>query len=200
MVGRKGEYRGRNRTDNGVYEQGTDPSSINVTHPEEEERRKKMYSKILVPLDGSKFGERAVQQAEEIGQCTKAEIILFKVVQNPIRSVPIAAGQKEETKATQEVVDKAGAYLEKVASPLKAKGIKVRCDIAVGEPTPAILKKAHKENVDLIVMSTHNEGELYKMVVGSVAEKVLLGTKRPVLLVKPEKVQIAHHVDEQEVI
>ena len=159
-----------------------------------------MYSKILVPLDGSKFGERAVQQAEEIGQCTKAEIILFKVVQNPIRSVPIAAGQKEETKATQEVVDKAGAYLEKVASPLKAKGIKVRCDIAVGEPTPAILKKAHKENVDLIVMSTHNEGELYKMVVGSVAEKVLLGTKRPVLLVKPEKVQIAHHVDEQEVI
>ena len=159
-----------------------------------------MYCKILVPLDGSKFGERAVQQAEEIGQCMKAEIILFKVVQNPIRSVPIAAGQKEETKATQEVIDKAGAYLEKVASPLKAKGIKVRCDIAVGEPTPAILKKAHKENVDLIVMSTHNEGELYKMVVGSVAEKVLLGTKRPVLLVKPEKVQIAHHVDEQEVI
>jgi len=159
-----------------------------------------MYSKILVPLDGSKFGERAVQQAEEIGQGMKAEIILFKVVQNPIRSVPIAAGQKEETKATQEVIDKAGAYLEKVASPLKAKGIKVRCDIAVGEPTPAILKKAHKENVDLIVMSTHNEGELYKMVVGSVAEKVLLGTKRPVLLVKPEKVQIAHHVDEQEVI
>ena len=159
-----------------------------------------MYSKILVPLDGSKFGERAVQQAEEIGQGMKAEIILFKVVQNPIRSVPIAAGQKEETKATQEVIDRAGAYLEKVASPLKAKGIKVRCDIAVGEPTPAILKKAHKENVDLIVMSTHNEGELYKMVVGSVAEKVLLGTKRPVLLVKPEKVQIAHHVDEQEVI
>ena len=159
-----------------------------------------MYSKILVPLDGSKFGERAVPQAEEIGQATKAEIILFKVVQNPIRSVPIAAGQKEETKATQEVIDRSGAYLEKVASPLKAKGIKVRCDIAVGEPTPAILKKAHKENVDLIVMSTHNEGELYKMVVGSVAEKVLLGTKRPVLLVKPEKVAIAHHVDEQEVI
>ncbi|MHB1463482.1 MAG: universal stress protein [Armatimonadota bacterium] len=159
-----------------------------------------MYSKILVPLDGSKFGERAIPQAEEIGQATKAEIILFQVVQNPIRSVPIAAGQKEETKATQEATDKAGAYLEKVASPLKAKGLKVRCDIAVGETTGAILKKAHKEDVDLIVMSTHNESDLYKLVVGSVAEKVLLGTKRPVLLVKPEKVAIAHHVDEQEAI
>ena len=158
-----------------------------------------MYSKILVPLDGSKFGERAVPQAEEIGQATKAEIILFQVVQNPIRSVPIAAGKKEETNATQEAIDKADAYLQKVASPLKAKGIKVRCDIAVGEPTPAILKKAHKENVDLIVMSTHYEGELYKLVVGSIAEKVLLGTKRPVLLAKPERVAIAHHVDEQEV-
>ena len=159
-----------------------------------------MYSKILVPLDGSKFGERAVQQAEEIGQGMKAEIILFKVVQNPIRSVPIAAGQKEETKATQEVIDKAGTYLEKVASPLKAKGIKVRCDIAVGEPKGEILKKAHKEDVDLIVMSTHNEGDLYKLVVGSIAEKVLLGTKRPVLLVKAEKVRIAHHVDEQDAV
>ena len=49
-------------------------------------------------------------------------------------------------------------------------------------------------------MSTHNEGDLYKLVVGSIAEKVLLGTKRPVLLVKPEKVQIAHHVDEQEAV
>ena len=72
---------------------------------------------------------------------------------------------------------------------MKAKGIKVRCNIAVGEPKNEILKKAHKEDVDLIVMSTHNEGDLYKLVVGSVAEKVLLGTKRPVLLVKPEKVQ-----------
>jgi nucleotide-binding universal stress UspA family protein len=157
-----------------------------------------MYSKILVPLDGSEFGERAIQHAEEIGQATKAEIILFQVVQNPIRSTPIAAGQKEETKVMKEVEDKAGAYLERVASPLKAKGIKVRCNIAVGEPKGEILKKAHEEDVDLIVMSTHNEGDLYKLVVGSIAEKVLLGTKRPVLLVKPEKVQIAHHVDEQE--
>ena len=158
-----------------------------------------MYSRILVPLDGTKFAEHSIRQAEEIGQCTKAEIILFQVVQNPIRSVPIAAGQKEETKATQEVIDKADAYLQKVASSLKTKGVKVRCEIAVGEPKGEILRKAHKENVDLIVMSTHYEGELYKLVVGSLAEKVLLGTKRPVLLVKPERVKIAHHVDEQEV-
>ncbi len=155
-----------------------------------------MYSRILVPLDGSDFGEHAIQHAEEIGKCMKAEVILFQVVQNPIRTVPIAAGQKEETKVMQEVIDKAGAYLEKVASPLKAKGIKVRCDIAVGEPKGEILKKAHKDDVDLIVMSTHYDGELYKLVVGSVAEKVLLGTKRPVLLAKPERVRIAHHVDE----
>ena len=95
----------------------------------------------------------------------------------------------------KEAEDKAGTYLEKVASPLKAKGIKVRCATAVGEPKGEILRKAHKEDVDLIVMSTHN-----KMAVGSIAEKVLLGTKRPVLLVKPEKVAIAHHVDEQEAV
>lgn len=159
-----------------------------------------MYSKILVPLDGSDLGERAIQHAEEIGRLTKGEVILFQVVQNPIRSYPIAAGQKEETRATKEVADRAAAYLEKMAAPLMAKGIKVRCNVEVGEPTGRILGKAHDEDVDLIVMSTHYGDELYKAAIGSVAEKVLLGTKRPVLLVKPEKVAIAHHVDEQEAI
>ncbi len=158
-----------------------------------------MYKKILVPLDGGELAERAIQQADEIGQATKAEVILFHVAQNPIRTVPIAAGQTEVTKATQNVVDKAAGYLEKMASPLKAKGIKVRCDVEIGEPTGRILGKAHNENVDLIVMSTHYDGELYKAVVGSVAERVMLGTKRPVLLAKPERVHLAHHVDEQEV-
>ncbi len=157
-----------------------------------------MYKKILVPLDGGELAERAIQQAEEIGQATKAEVILFQVAQNPIRTVPIAAGQTEVTKATQNVVDKTAGYLEKMASPLKAKGIKVRCDVEIGEPTGRILGKAHNEDVDLIVMSTHYEGEVHKLVTGSIAEKVLLGTKRPVLLVKPERVAIAHHVDEQE--
>src|SRR5512138_2937140 len=157
-----------------------------------------MYKKILVPLDGGELAERAIQQAEEIGLAAKAEVILFRVVQNPIRSVPIAAGQSEVTKATKNETDRAGGYLEKMASPLKAKGIKVRCDVEVGEPTGRILGKARSEDVDLIVMSTHYEGELHKLVTGSIAEKVLLGTKRPVLLVKPDRVAIAHHVDEQE--
>ncbi len=158
-----------------------------------------MYSKILVPIDGTDLGERAIQHAEEIGRVTKAEIILFQVVQNPIRSYPLAAGQTEETKATKEAADKAFAYLRKVASPLIAKGINVRCNVEVGEPTGRILEKAHKEDVDLILMSTHYHGELYKAVLGSIAERVLLGTKRPVLLAKPERVHLAHHVDEQEV-
>ncbi len=157
-----------------------------------------MYSKILVPLDGSKLGERAIQHAEEIAGRAKAEIIFFQVVQNPLRSVPIAAGQKEDTKALQEVTDKASAYLDKVASPLKAKGIKARSVVRVGEPKGKILEEAQKENVDLIVMSTHYHGELYKMVVGTITEKVIRGTERPVLLVKPPEVHIAHHVDEQE--
>ncbi len=157
-----------------------------------------MYRKILVPLDGGELAERAIQQAEEIGQAAKAEVILFRVVQNPVRSVPIAAGQTEVAKATRNEVDRAGGYLEKMASPLKARGINVRCDVEIGEPTGRILGKARSEDVDLIVMSTHYEGELHKLVTGSIAEKVLLGTKRPVLLVKPDRVAIAHHVDEQE--
>ncbi len=160
-----------------------------------------MYSKILVPLDGTDFGELAVSPAAELGKCTGAEVILFRVVQNPLRSIPFAVGESEGMQATQEETDRAGAYLRRVAFPLRGKGLTVRCEIDVGEPTSRILAEARKENVDLIVMSTHYQGDLYKLVLGSIAEKVLRATRRPVLLVKPEKVYTEHHhLDEQEII
>ncbi|MBI5575831.1 MAG: universal stress protein [Deltaproteobacteria bacterium] len=54
-------------------------------------------------------------------------------------------------------------------------------------------------DVDILVMSTHGRTGFSKVLMGSVAEQVMLTTKRPVMLVKPEKFPVAHHVDEGEV-
>jgi hypothetical protein len=45
-------------------------------------------------------------------------------------------------------------------------------------------------------MSTHGRTGLSKALMGSVAEKVMLTTKRPVMLVKPERIPVAPHIDE----
>ena len=157
-----------------------------------------MYSKILVPLDGSALAERAVTHAAEIAGGTGAEVILLKVVQAPLGKVP-EAGISEEIKSTREIADQALAYLEGVASKIANESVKVKTIVLDGTAAACILGYAHDEDVDAIVMSTHGRTGLSKAFMGSVAEEVMHTTKRPVMLVKPEKFRVAHHLDEGEV-
>lgn len=156
-----------------------------------------MYTKILVPLDGSALAERALVQAEEIAKAAGAELILAQVVQAPLGQTP-EAGTSEEVEAFRETAAQARAYLGMIATRVTGAGVKVRFEVVEGAAAAGILTLAHNEDVDMIVMSTHGRSGISKLVMGSVAEKVMLTTKRPVLLVKPERVQV-EHIDEADV-
>lgn len=146
-----------------------------------------MYAKILVPLDGSSLAERAVQHAVEVARGSEAEIILLRVVQAPLGKAP-EAGQAEETASIRDAALQAAAYLDGVATRLRKDGAKVRTVVTDGSADSAILAFAHNENVDVLVMSTHGRTGLPKAIMGSVAERVMLATKRPVMFVKPERI------------
>jgi nucleotide-binding universal stress UspA family protein len=152
-----------------------------------------MFKKILVPLDGSALAERAIEQVEKMGSGAIAEVLLLKVVPAPLGKAP-EAGQTEESKAFDESVNRSKAYLEKVATRINAISAKTRILIPSGEPHAEILAAAHKEDVDCIVMSTHGGTALARALLGSTAEKVVYTTKRPVFLVKPEKIHFARIV------
>ncbi len=146
-----------------------------------------MYARILVPLDGSALAERALPHAGGIGRATGAEVILLQVVQAPLGDAP-EAGQTEEDRAIREVAVEALSYLGTIAGKLKEEGsIKVRSEVLEGPAADGILGFAHREDVDLIIMSTHGRTGISKLLMGSVAEKVMLTTKRPVMLIKPER-------------
>ncbi len=149
-----------------------------------------MFGKILVPLDGSALSERAVDQVEKMAAGTNAEVLLLKAVPAPLGKLP-EAGQSEESKAYSEGVARSRAYLERIATRLGALSISCRILIPSGEPHVEILTAAHKEDVDCIVMSTHGGTALARALLGSTAEKVVYTTKRPVFLVKPEKIHAA---------
>ena len=157
-----------------------------------------MQMKILVPLDGSKLAERALTQAETIAKALGAEILLTRVIENPLAAAPEAGPAVEETVA-EETIGQARSYLDGIVSDLKGKGIQGRAVVQEGTPYSAILELAHNEDVDFIVMSTHGRTGLSKVVMGSVAEKVVFTTKRPVMLVKPERIH-KERVDEAAVI
>lgn len=157
-----------------------------------------MKPTILVPLDGSALAERAVEQAEKIAKALSYEVILYRVIQNPLATAP-EAGPATEEQATLDTIDGANAYLKKIAARLEGKGVKARIEIGEGAPYAGILATAHREDVDFIIMSTHGRTGITRALMGSVAEKVTYTTKRPVMLVKPEKILRARS-DEAEAI
>ncbi|TFH42686.1 MAG: universal stress protein, partial [Chrysiogenales bacterium] len=80
------------------------------------------------------------------------------------------------------------AYLDKTADGLRKDGISVETRIVVdGEPASKILETAKEENADLIIMSTHGRSGFTRWIFGSVANRVLIHSSIPVLMVVPKK-------------
>jgi nucleotide-binding universal stress UspA family protein len=136
--------------------------------------------KILVPLDGSALAEAALSTAIELlADRPTATLLLLRAAEAPKMpgSDPIAAQVR--------VVREAENYLSSVASRLTDLGIKgVKTSVWYGPAAPAIVEAARVGKVDMIVMSTHGRTGLGRLVLGSVAESVLRGTRTPILLVR----------------
>ncbi len=142
-----------------------------------------MYSKILVPLDGSPLSEKALEHAAELAHGTDAEIILLEAVQDSLAAVP-EARYNVPVRQVYGCAIRGMKYLEDIAGRMRRGGCKVRCDVLEGDPRDAILSYARREKVDLIVMSTHGRAGLKRKVLGCLAEKLVFVTSAPVMLVK----------------
>ena len=146
-----------------------------------------MYEKTLVPLDGSELAEVALPYAEELASRLKTELILFQVVPRAyhvygaymsVAQVPYTDEEMEPIKAS------AQSYLGKVGNKLKDKGIATRSEVGVGAAADEIMKLAEENSVDMVTMSTHGRSGISRWALGSVADKVVRGTKQPVALVR----------------
>ena len=155
-----------------------------------------MYEKILVPLDGSDLAELAIRHAREIARGARSEILLLQAVSFPYPVVPEAA-LVPDVKWLAGARKEASRYLEGIAAPLREAGMRVRTLLDERPPADAILHVAAREEVDLIVMSTHGRGGLSRVLMGSVAESVFRATSRTVMLVKPERPAVATQRDEE---
>lgn len=145
-----------------------------------------MYTKILVPLDGTHLAETALRHAVELSHGTGARIILVNAAQDSLAAVP-EARVNVPTRQVYASAIRGMMYLQTVANRLRREGDDVQCDVLEGDPVPAILSCARREDVDVIVMGTHRRYPLSwvsRMLKGSVAGSVAVAANRPVILVK----------------
>jgi nucleotide-binding universal stress UspA family protein len=150
-----------------------------------------MFSKVLVPLDGSKVGEAALPVIEQLisklAAGTKVEVILLGVV-SILRhwvvvgeaSAPVSYTEEELKIIRQKVED----YLVKTGEFLKKKGVTVRTIVSTGNAADEIIKAADDTGADLIAMSTHGRSGLKRLAFGSITDKVLHHSRIPVLTVR----------------
>lgn len=143
-------------------------------------------SHVLVPLDGSPFAERALGLAVRMGRLNEARYTLVRVVEPVVHHYLLegarTAGDVDaEAAAWHEATD----YLKGVAERLRSQGLRVTTDVRIGQPAAEILDLARVYGVGLIAMTTHGRGGVARLMVGSVADKLLRGASVPLLLHHP---------------
>src|SRR5262245_61440702 len=144
------------------------------------------YQAILVPLDGSEFGERAIPLAIDLAQRNNARLELAMVHQ-PLQSFATAmempeVGAEYEAEARRRELE----YLDQTAHRVATRDkIPVGSKLLQGAVAEALESHAHLAGIDLVVMSTHGRGAMGRFWLGSVADRLIRRLHVPVLVVRP---------------
>lgn len=138
--------------------------------------------RILVPIDFSDASDTAVQHAKEVALTYGAEVDLLHVVEEPF--YPPAYEVSASHFPTPEVVDRAETQLGDIARE-KIGYEHVMVEARSGRPYRTILDYIDENDVDLTVIATHGRTGVDRLLLGSVAERVLRQSPKPVFVVKP---------------
>jgi Universal stress protein UspA and related nucleotide-binding proteins len=140
-----------------------------------------MYRHILIPTDGSELAEHGVAHGLALAKSLAAKVSVIFVVE-PFSEL---TGRFLEAVATYAQLrrEQAASVLNRVANAAKKAGVSCETIQVENEhPYQGIITAAEEKGCDLIVMSSHGRSGLSKLLVGSVANKVLAHAKTPVLV------------------
>ena len=137
-----------------------------------------MFERILLAVDGSEHSRRAVTVAGDLSRRYGGEVIVLHV-----REHEVAWGADIDV----ETADEARQLVDGVVRELKDSGTNVRGEVVrvpLGQTPRAILDLARDEAVGLIVMGTRGLSDWGRLLMGSVAHKIVHLAEVPVLVVR----------------
>lgn len=153
-----------------------------------------LFTKILVPLDGSEMGEAVLPYVQAIASKLTCQVVLLRVVEPVQHLRSIALQLPEQNVAAMQA--EAKSYLSRIQAEAESYliGARQRCGdildsvlmvLKTGDAAREILNVAEEEGVNLVAMSSHGKTGMTQWMLGSVSNKVLQAGKSPLLLVKP---------------
>ena len=139
--------------------------------------------KIVFAADGSACTKKALAFLVTHQNLAGADDELFVLNVRPPLPPSVALMVRSEA-ANDSHRDEANKVLDPIKLFLDRHPIRYRCDWVVGSPAAEIVDAALREKAHMIVMGTHGHGLLGRIVMGSVAQRVVADCDVPVLLVK----------------
>lgn len=147
-----------------------------------------MYDRILVPTDGSKVAEIAVDHAVDIAEKYDASLYALYVVDTDAVDLALGTEQVDRIRAGKfgemdELKSRAEEATDAVVEKASKRGIKATAEFRTGRPHTVISDFAENHDIDLIVMGSKGRSGIRRALLGSVTERTLRSTHRPVLVV-----------------
>ena len=148
-----------------------------------------MFTRILIPVDGSPLAEQAIQPAMKLAHQFDCDVVLVRIATSLAAQLSgFAAGLPDAGNLylamVQQAHNDAANYLASLQDTLQYARIKTQFQVVDGgQVAEEILNIAEGQQCDLIVMGTHGRSGVRRWLLGSVAERVLRHASIPVLLV-----------------
>ena len=143
-----------------------------------------MYSRILVPLDGSELAAQVLPYVKALGKSYQSPITLMRVYD----PVPPELGDELHGVYLDQIAtslrNNAESYLQQIATTLKELDLPISVVGREGDPAVCIISEAEKTPDTLIAMATHGRSGITQWLLGSVTDRVLHATNCPLLMVR----------------
>jgi nucleotide-binding universal stress UspA family protein len=143
----------------------------------------KMFTRILVPLDGSNNAEKALPYARALARALEIPVTLMTVVETgtdffskKVRHLETLI--KDSLRSSEE-------YLKRISKTFS--GAAIQYNVEKGRAEDAIIMNVAADNGTLITMATHGRSGLNRWPLGSITEKVVRGAKNAVLVVRADE-------------
>ena len=145
--------------------------------------KERYYMKILVCTDGSQHSQKALEKAVMIAEgCNVDEVAIIHVFDEKLNlsalpwgegSAPTQKDMERFREALEENKNEANKILQEAQKYFEEKNIKTRTILKDGHPSDTIVKTAHNEGFDIIVIGSRGQSGLQKVFLGSVSSAVV---------------------------
>lgn len=144
---------------------------------------------VIVPLDGTMYGERALPYIAPIAHMTGADVTLLHIVTEPAPHARMAVSRSVDRLVSEApstpLADPAG-YLADAQAKLAKQTVEAE-GLSISAPSPAdgIELVMERLNPDLIILATHARHGIHEQLLGSVGDRLIQRGRTPVLLIPP---------------